>query len=284
MYKTIPAHTRGPQILSLLHEYGPLSVKGLETIIRPKMTKRRLQEALLRLYEKGLVIRRFEGSKFSRQYYELSQADRSRDIVHEMTGIERNLLLQPYFRSQELLHNEECAFWSVFLKETFGDADVVRDFNFKHQEELVNLLFITQKEDLLLPDILLHFPKQHDRPRVTIAVEIELSRKSDKRLHQKFKKYMSTTRLDGLIYLCHQNSLIETLQGVYAKMNRSDFLRIGHYQDNFLLFGNRKFNPETSEPVLFNAINNPVSLKEWVDQLRILPYEKRRHLKFSCPA
>jgi len=164
------AHSRAPQILSLLQEYGPLSVKGLETLMRPRIAKRRLQECLLRLYEKGLVIRRFEASPFSRQYYELSQADEMRKEVHKLTGIPPERLLQPYFRSQELLHSEECAFWAHYLKEVFPEAEVVRDFRMKTHNDICNALLVMSDEAFVFPDIVIYFCEKENSDPLAIPV------------------------------------------------------------------------------------------------------------------
>jgi DNA-binding HxlR family transcriptional regulator len=284
MSQLVVAHSRAPQILTLLNEYGPLSVKGLEAIIRPRITKRRMQECLLRLYEKGLVIRRFEASPFSRQYYELSQSDRVRIDIHKLTGIHPDRLIQPYFRSQELLHNEECAYWSVYLKEAFPDADVVRDFRFKEHVEIMSHFLFDQDSLHLCPDIVLFFHETADLPRVAIAIEIELTRKSDQRLYQKFRKYIQTSRTDGVIYLCHRNSLIDAVRSVYGKHLTEKCVRVDQYRDHFLLLGDRTFDAKTLEPKLLNHQGQGVSLKSWVNILRSDNRYYRRKELFAKPA
>lgn len=278
------AHSRAPQILQLLHEYGPLSVKGLETILRPRIAKRRLQDALLRLYEKGLVIRRFEASPFSRQYYELSQSDQMRDEINRLTGIPTERLFQPYFRSQELLHSEECAFWAYYLKETFPEADVVRDFRIKDHKLICDRLLMDKENIEIFPDIVLYFPKNFETHSVIIPFEIELSRKSDIRLIRKLSKYCNATTSDGVVYLCHKNTVVDTIKSIYKKSVIQKSLRIGHYGNLFLLFGNRSFNAETLEPKLFNVDSEPVSLKSWVQTLRNVKHTKRRDLQLTRPA
>ena len=47
--------TRGVQILRLLSEHGPLSVRGLETILKPRIQRRRLRAALTRLRDRGVI-------------------------------------------------------------------------------------------------------------------------------------------------------------------------------------------------------------------------------------
>lgn len=284
MPQSAVAHSRAPQILFLLYEYGPLSVNGLQTIIRPRITKRRLQECLLRLYQKGLVIRRFEASPFSRQYYELSQADETRQRVNELTGIPLDRLLQPYFRSQELLHNEECAFWARYLKDVFPEADVVRDFRLKEYPDICDKLLIDQENAELLPDIVLFFPETFNSHSVAIAFEIELSRKSNARLYRKFKKYMNATRADGVVYLCHKNTLAETLRSLLINSKEIERRYINHYPHMFLLFGDRTFHAERVEPILLNVDQEEISFKSWVQTLRKVPYTDRLNLKLAKPA
>lgn len=280
----VVAHMRAPQILSLLNEYGPLSVKGLQAIIKPQITKRRLQECLLRLYQKGLVIRRFEASPFSRQYYELSQSDNIRGEINRLTGIPQDRLLQPYFRSQELLHNEECAHWAFYFQEMFPDAIVVRDFKFKEHPDVVHHLMLDKDDTHLMPDLVIYFPKTHDKNSVFIAVEIELTRKSNERLYAKIKKYTNATFTSGLIYLCHKNSLIDVVKATYNKSLDKKSLRIDHYGDYFLLFGDRSFNAETLEPKLLTRHGEDVSLKHWISVFRENPNNYHLKEKFKTPA
>ena len=284
MTLTSVAHSRAPQILSLLNEYGPLSVKGLQTILRPRITKRRLQECLLRLYQKGLVIRRFEAAPFARQYYELSQADSLRKEINRLTGIPQEKLIQPYFRSQELLHNEECAFWAHYLKETFPDADVVRDFKLKDHQDICNKLLIDEANAEIWPDIVLFFPETFERKSIVIAFEIELTRKSNSRLYTKFRKYMNGTRADGVVYLCHKNTLADTLRSIFVSYQKGQQRFLNHYPHLFILFGDRSIHPERLEPNLFNIYQEEVSFKDWVHTLKKVPYIKRLNLKLAKPA
>jgi hypothetical protein len=278
------AHSRAPQILSLLHEYGPLSVRGLQTMIRPRITKRRLQECLVRLYEKSLVIRRFEATPFAKQYYELSQADEVRNEVNRLTGIPKNLLIQPYFRSQELLHNEECAFWACYLKEVFPDADVVRDINLKNYEDIYRLLQIDDENSEFHPDIALYFPESAEQHHVLIPFEIELTRKSDMRLFRKLRRYANATNSDGVVYLCRKNTLASTVSHIFKNDVSKRSPSISHYAHLFMLFGDRSFHGERLEPNLFNMNGEAVSLKAWVHTLRTHSTSERRDLKIATPA
>ena len=284
MKQVAVAHSRAPQILALLNEYGPLSVRGLQVILRPRITKRRLQECLLRLYQKGLVIGRFEATPFSRQYYELSQADAVRENIHLLTGIPHDRLIQPYFRSQELLHNEECAFWAYYLKEAFPDADVVRDFRISEYKDISSKLMMDEKNPEIRPDIVLFYPENFEHESLLIPIEIELSRKSDTRLFRKLRKYANGTHSDGVIYLCHKNTLADTIGGIYKKSVMEKALRIAHYKDLFLLLGDRSFHADNLEPKLVNVNAETVSLKDWVQALRATPHTKRRKLKLTKPA
>jgi hypothetical protein len=238
----------------------------------------------VRLYEKGLVIRRFEATPFAKQYYELSQADEVRKEVNRLTGIPQDRLIQPYFRSQELLHNEECAFWACYLKEVFPDADVVRDFNLKDYEDISRLLGIDDENPEFHPDIALYFPESASQHQVLIPFEIELTRKSDMRLYRKLKRYANATNSDGVVYLCRKNTLVNTVSYIFKNDVMKRAIRINHYPDLFMLFGDRSFHCETLEPKLFNMSGEAVSLKAWVHTLRAHSTYDRRNLKITTPA
>jgi hypothetical protein len=53
-------YERGKQILRTLAEHGPLSRRALDEILYPKIDVRRLQDSLRRLYERGLIMKKYD--------------------------------------------------------------------------------------------------------------------------------------------------------------------------------------------------------------------------------
>jgi hypothetical protein len=105
-----------------------------------------------------------------------------------------------------------------------------------------------------------------------IAFEIERTRKSDKRVLNKLKKYATATKIDGLVYICDSARLAETVRRLYEQTLSKNRLRIGHYSDFFFLFSNA-IVPEV-EPLknIFNARGERIDLFDWV--VRLLLHER----------
>lgn len=267
----IKSYFRSPQVLRLLHEHGPLSHRGLRAILEPPISLRSLQDVTKRLYQKGLLIKRFDYLPYRNLpgVYELPQSDLGRNKISKILKVSPDDLIQPYFKNQELHHSEQCAIWTEYLKKMFPDAEVIRDFKI-HKHKLAKDILATDLQEILeiVPDILLIFKNtQHDLP-VSVAIEVELSRKTDKRLIKKLRKYCMGCYLDGVVYVCSKNSLSTTLQSLYKNKLHAKNLRTGQYGNNFFLFCENKFDAKTCEPKLFNTLNEPVSLQSWVQYFK----------------
>lgn len=88
MSTQIQPGSRRIQILRALHQHGPLSLKTLKLIVNPPMTDRRIQDATRRLYEKGLIIRRFDSlPRNAGHYFQNSQRSAARRTIGSLLGI-----------------------------------------------------------------------------------------------------------------------------------------------------------------------------------------------------
>jgi hypothetical protein len=68
-----PYH-RGKQILGVLAEYGPLTVRGVEAILEPKMHRKQVRLALKRLHDRGYTRKRYDGIfRGAAIYHEITQ-------------------------------------------------------------------------------------------------------------------------------------------------------------------------------------------------------------------
>jgi len=92
----IKPYDRGRQILKILSVDGPLSVRALNAIIEPKMPRRRLCDALKRLYDNGLTTkRRMNIFGDAAAFYQTSL--RGRKLAAKVLNVHPESLLQPHF-------------------------------------------------------------------------------------------------------------------------------------------------------------------------------------------
>ena len=101
---------RGPQILLVLAEHGPLSARGLTAILEPAIQRKKLNEVLCRLLRRNLIIKlhaRLFGD--SGVFYQINQNPIVWKEISVITGFAAKSLFQPQFRSIELIHSEIIA-------------------------------------------------------------------------------------------------------------------------------------------------------------------------------
>src|ERR1035437_7661091 len=116
MIATYQTKDRGLQILKLLKQHGPLSFRGLLKMIEPKIKDRRLHGSLRILLKNGFIKKRqervFRGSGV---FYQLRQEGVVHDKLSSILKCPPSELLQPFFRSRELMHTEACALLAHLL-------------------------------------------------------------------------------------------------------------------------------------------------------------------------
>jgi transcriptional regulator CtsR len=281
----IKKHQRAQQILLLLKKHGPLSCKSLLQMIEPKIAYKKLREALQRLQKRNLVDKRFDrlfGGKGV--FYNLAQTDEALQDLSQYTGIPVDELKQPHFRHRELLHSECCSLWSHVLSKMFPEVQIIRDFEFQNSSTAERIMLSSAQDLELHPDLLLIFPKVTTHEEIAIAVEIERSPKTVRRLKHKLKKYANGTHVDGVIYLCDTNEIRNSIAKVYESKAMQQSKRIGHYSENFLLFGDA-LSVHTEQFVeMFNSRFKTVFLPSWVNYLQQTRFNSRRDSQTFTPA
>ena len=249
------AKDRGRRILELLKLHGPLSFRGLKIMIEPKMQDRRLHDAIARIHRNGLIEKRqervFRGAGV---FYQISQHKNSESKLVEILKCTPSDLKQPYFRTRELMHTEACALWAYWLKRWYPGATIIRDYRFYAEPKAREIMLTEQNDFELRPDILMILNRNAAGHSVSIAFEIEKSRKSLRRLQAKLTKYANETGLDGLVYLCDSDEISEPVRRLYESRIMSTSNRIRHYGEHFFLFQNVKNIHELQNSKTFGTI------------------------------
>lgn len=276
--------SRRIQVLAIIHEHGPLSLRTLQKIVTPAISLRRLQETTKRLCERGLLVRHIESLSRKGEYvYQLGRSVSARNKICSLLHVERKELEQVTGRGKELAHTEQCALWAELFKLVFPEAKVIRDLaicrNLKAKDD-----FTPEKYSLdLVPDILLEFPKQPGLEKVMLGIEIERTLKSKVRLADKLRRLVTRTQLDGVLYICEGGEIETAVQSIFLGQNHKKSRRIGQYANNFLLFFNRSVDKVSSLDCL-NAESKVVALRKWVTVCRSTPLHQRRETQFYFPA
>ena len=269
---------RGIQILGLLKQYGPLSFWGLQSMIDPPMKDRRLYGSLAILVKHGLITKRLERClRASGVFYQLNQDEEIQKQIASVLKCSANELRQPYFRNRELIHTEACALLVYKLSRIFPGARVLRDFEFYHNSFVQEILLTDRHDYEFQPDVLLTFQGNAGSPRVSVAFEIERSKKSERKLIAKLHKYANGTMLDGVVYICDSKQVSEPVRRAFKTKIEPKAWRINHYGEYFFLFSNEPDGLISEEKKMFSSGMTPISFVAWIAQLRGVPLEQRRN-------
>lgn len=281
MNKILP-YQRRVQVFEILKEHGPLSIRGIEACLQTPIRRKKLQEVLNRLHRRGLLRKRFDkalgGGGVS---YQIAQDPTTRAIVGELLDVVPEALHQPQYRHRTFIHSENCAVWFEILSRMFPDFRIVKEHEIGDDPIASRLLLLKDEEDDVCPDLLLIAPSKAGSGHVSIAVEIEKTGKTKKRLLRKLKKYATQTLLDGMVYVCDTHSICERLRQVYQSKVIERALRIKHYENNFFLFSDGSLSSSRLEPAMFNSRLEDISLSDWIRTLTNTNYKHRRDEKFN---
>ncbi len=244
----------------------------LHQIIEPPILKKDIRQAIRLMRMKDEVdMLVFDSNTF---YYQLSSG---RKVSGSMPRSE----LPPLLRRGNWFHNRWCEYWISKFRKAFPDCEIIRDDSLGSHGIAKEALL--SKGDLsdVLPDFLVIFPERAPHRRITVAFEIERTRKSNLRIHEKLKKYLDETRIDGLVYVCDNARLAETIRMLYVEKLQARSQRTKHYGSNFFLFSDSMSAGPDPLSRLYNANAQKVSLENWCHTLRTTKPENRNDSKFK---
>lgn len=266
----------GHDVLAALKELGPSTVEMISLVT--SIPKKDLRQAIGILRRDGLVEMLVGDSQTF--FYQLNQSMSARNAVARKLDCNANELSKPLLRRQDRYHNQWCEYWSLQIKKRLPGANVVRDYDLGSDEMARNVLLVDQIDYELLPDFLLTIPNSNGS-QLAIAFEIERTRKANKRLLRKFKRYLEETRIDGLVYICDSGRLSETLRSLYETRVIANAERVKHYAQNFFLFSDSLSADSQPLDSFHNVNGEQVSLIQWCETLSSVARAKRRDSDFK---
>ena len=273
------AYTRSREVLRLLSLYGPLHLYTMENLMSPAISRVKLRDVLLRLSRKGFISKRAEKMLHPETiYYEISRCEIALQSIAKFMKMSVESLRQPNFRRAELLHAQFCTIWAYKLKCLYPDALIVPDYKMTHDENAKELLQLDFREKDIYPDLLLVFPESDTSPSVGVAVEIERTRKSSKRLTKKIKKYTNLTLIDGVLYVCEKKSIPDVIRDIYKYHVMPMSYRIQHYEKNFFMFSHSISIDKIPDDKMLNGDSERVLFPDWIKYLREVCHHERENI------
>lgn len=273
-----PFGRRETQVLQTLHEHGPMSVTGLLQVIEPQMHRRSLNNVVKNLFDMRLIVRRFDSLPLNcGHYYQLSYRKDFRKILSFVLDADIEKLTEPQIGSLELIHSQECAVWSNRFKYLLPNARVLRENVFTRDQEVLNVLLAESHTLEVKPDLMLMLPKNEGKLPVRVAVEIERCRKTNHRLIEKLRKFTRGTRLDGVIYICGNDGIEESIRQLYSQHVRDKAFRINNYAESFMMFLDPNTYAKDTDLKMLGADRKNVNFHDWIHFLSVTSPPERRN-------
>lgn len=279
MIQTSKQPKRGKEVLQVIKDHGPLSLDILNRMIEPTMSKKNLRKSLQVLRRKNLIETAQSTSHST--FYMISQCLASRSKSAEILNCDPEMIKQPLLRKQDWFHNQWCEYWILNMTKLFPEVQIIRENTIGSHQIAMNVLQIQNRDFDLRPDFLLIFPKTEFKNSTYIAFEIERTRKSEKRLLRKFKKYMDGTHIDGLIYICDSGRLSETIRLLYQSKLVENSQRLKRFGENFFLFSDSLDGGGPGLSRLFNNCGKPILFENWCGYLSTTKWTERRDEVFK---
>lgn len=270
---------RGKDVLQIVKDHGPLSIDILHRMIEPEMSKKNIRKSLQLLRNKNLI----EAAQSTKHatFYMISQSFVSRTKSAEILKCHPEEIKQPLLRKQDWFHNQWCEYWILIMTKQFPNARIIRENSIGSHEIAMNLLQINEHDLDLRPDFLLLLPQTESKISTCIAFEIERTRKSERRLIRKFKKYLDGTHIDGLIYICDSGRLSETIRLLYQSKLVANSQRLKRFGENFFLFSDSLDGGGPQLSRLFNNCGKLTSFENWCGYLSTTKWTQRRDEAFK---
>ncbi|MCB0415120.1 MAG: hypothetical protein KDD50_12350 [Bdellovibrionales bacterium] len=281
MSKFVKPKGRTPQVIKALYDYGPLDVEVLTNILEPEIKMRRTQDCLYRLVNRGLVIRCNKiQNTFAKNYFQLCASKVAKIEISKILNCDQKDLNIPNFRAHDIEHSIACAYWSNYFEKHFPKAKSIRDFHISSDSKIMDHLMMNQDVEFY-PDITVSFKSETTNDFITIAVEIEKTPKTRKRIFHKLNKFSTRSYVDGVIYICPNHALIDLVGGVYSDRIKTTARRIRQYGEYFLMFTN-SFTPSIDANVkMFSSTGQNINLQNWINILETNLWQKRRNEMFA---
>jgi hypothetical protein len=261
---------RGKQILSTLFQNGPLSSSTLRAVIEPGMSVGKMNAAIRRLRNLGLVRNRHSSvSQHVGRFVELATGIGHRKVLSQVLDVPLEKFETIPGNTEALEHWQECTIWGRYFEKRFPGCRVIRDYELLREPLIQEESYLKADEADLLPDLIIRFPRTDlvGAP-LYVGIEIERSRKSKKKLRQKLRRYAAQSRLACVLYICSRPGVAEPLTRVYTSRVRSEVVRVESYSENFLLISDGKKLAAHDSIGVKNALGSAFSFDEWIHFLR----------------
>jgi hypothetical protein len=232
------------EILLLLAKYGVLGTVTIQMLLKEVVAMDKLRLTLKVMERRFMICRTlFHPGGTPMSHWMLPEDKKSQSQALKATGLDERFLRRKAVRYSHIPHEIVCTLVQASLERQMPKLWIAREATGGFDNLPNHLLSRFAKEKGYKPDLCLGIPNElGDSAHSTsafrwIAVEVDRSYRSQKRIAQRLNVYTKHTAFSGLLYLMPTVGTQATLQRIYDTRGGKDNLRLHGSSKAFLAIG-----------------------------------------------
>lgn len=234
--------TRQNEILTLIGRYGVLDSYTLLELLHPRPTLKSLQLTLKRLEKNELLVSgtpKLRGS--STKYWMFKKSEVALERILARTGLDESALRNKSTHWSQYPHEAICSLVQAAIERQMPSLLVLREATDSFKDLPEHLLSERVQKNGYMPDLCIGIPLERTDASYSaakayrwIAVEVDRSFRSHKRIAARANIYSRHTAFAGLLYFMPHESGCKTLAQIYGNRGAKNSLRISGGSETFL--------------------------------------------------
>lgn len=248
------------EILTLLAKYGVLGTRDIRLLLKESVADNRLRESLQSMEARGYICRLALGTGGRpMNYWMLPDEDTAKGRALQVSGLKLKFFRNKRVRYSHIPHESFCTYVHASIERQMPSLLVYREATNHFNTLPDHLLSEKAKENGYTPDLCIGVPSptaniaHSNKGYRWIAVEVDRTMRSKKRIAQRLNIYTKHTAFSGLLYLVPSESAVRSVMEIYESRGGKNSFRLRGTSDSFLCVG-------TTENQLFDVSRKPVAV------------------------
>lgn len=269
---------RQNEILSLLARYGVLTTNNLTELLDSRISHSFLRSILYDLENNNLLRRlRFK----SGHCWAISSNTESILEVLKRTNTPKNLLRTKNLHWSAFPHESSCTTIQASLERSLPEVETFREGTLKFKELPSHLMSERVKQNGYTPDLVLKVAVENKNDSSAqsvfryIAVEVDRTQRSKRRISQRANIYSRHTSFSGLLYFVPNIKNVASFQQIYKSRGAMDSIRLRGGEKSFLATTAIADSLFDAKDLIVNTLQGEQSLCDWVALIARFETHKR---------
>lgn len=232
------------EILTLLSKYGVLGSKMIQSLLKQNVGMNRLRESLQGMEGRDLICRfNFNPGGTPMSYWMLPDEDSAKGRAIRASGLKEIFFRHKRGRYSHIPHENFCTLVHASLERQMPTLQIIREATKNFGALPKHLISARAEDDGYTPDLCVGVPGKNlvqAQPKSGlrwIAVEVDRSNRSKKRMAQRMNIYTKHTAFSGLLYLVPNVATAKSLREIYVTRGGKNTFRLRGAATSFLAVG-----------------------------------------------